>query len=73
MGLTNWAGNITFGAKEVHRPATVDELRRLVAGSDRVRALGSAHSFNIGAGLDRAFAHGKSPAANHGQYALRDG
>jgi xylitol oxidase len=46
MGLTNWAGNITFGAKEVHRPATVDELRRLVAGSDRVRALGSAHSFN---------------------------
>jgi alditol oxidase len=46
MGLTNWAGNITFGAKEVHRPATVDELRRLVAGSDQVRALGSAHSFN---------------------------
>ena len=46
VGLTNWAGNITFGAKEVHRPASLDELRRLVAGGDRVRALGSAHSFN---------------------------
>ncbi|HEU5161004.1 MAG TPA: D-arabinono-1,4-lactone oxidase [Streptosporangiaceae bacterium] len=44
--LTNWAGNITFGAKEVLRPTTPDELRRLVAARDRVRALGSAHSFN---------------------------
>ena len=46
MKLTNWAGNITFAAKQVHRPATVAELRRLVATSDQVRALGSAHSFN---------------------------
>jgi alditol oxidase len=46
MGLTNWAGNITFGATQVHRPATLTELRRLVAGNERVRALGSAHSFN---------------------------
>ncbi|HEX6472164.1 MAG TPA: D-arabinono-1,4-lactone oxidase [Streptosporangiaceae bacterium] len=43
---TNWAGNITFRARELHRPASVDELRRLVARGDRVRALGSAHSFN---------------------------
>ncbi|MFD3486366.1 D-arabinono-1,4-lactone oxidase [Streptomyces sp. NPDC058665] len=43
---TNWAGNIVFSADRVHRPATLDELRALVAGSPRVRALGSGHSFN---------------------------
>lgn len=44
--VTNWAGNITFAAKEVHRPETHDALRSLVAGSGRVRVLGSGHSFN---------------------------
>jgi xylitol oxidase len=44
--LTNWAGNITFGAARVHRPTTLDELRSLVGASDRVRALGSGHSFS---------------------------
>ena len=46
MTLTNWAGNITFGAARVHRPGTLDDLRSVVAASDRVRALGSAHSFS---------------------------
>ena len=46
MTLTNWAGNITFGAARVHRPGTFEELQSVVAGSDRVRALGSAHSFS---------------------------
>ncbi|NUP66806.1 MAG: FAD-binding protein [Nonomuraea sp.] len=44
--LTNWAGNTAFRARAVHHPTSLDELRRLVAGSDRVRALGSGHSFN---------------------------
>src|SRR3954469_11330611 len=44
--VTNWAGNITYAAKELHRPHTLDALRALVAGSSRVRALGSGHSFN---------------------------
>lgn len=44
--LTNWAGNITYTAKELHRPHSVDALRTLVAGSERVRVLGSGHSFN---------------------------
>lgn len=44
--LTNWAGNITYTAKELHRPRSVDALRTLVAGSERVRVLGSGHSFN---------------------------
>jgi xylitol oxidase len=46
MGLTNWAGNVAFGARRLLRPSSVAELRRLVAGSDRVRALGTGHSFN---------------------------
>jgi xylitol oxidase len=44
--VTNWAGNIAYTAKEVHRPRTPDALRSLVAGSERVRVLGSGHSFN---------------------------
>ncbi|WP_326575484.1 FAD-binding protein [Streptomyces sp. NBC_00481] len=44
--LTNWAGNITYTAKELHRPHSVDALRALVADSERVRVLGSGHSFN---------------------------
>jgi xylitol oxidase len=44
--LTNWAGNVTFGARRLHRPSTVEELRAVVAASDRVRALGTGHSFN---------------------------
>lgn len=46
MSLTNWAGNITFGAARVHRPSSVDEVREVVAGAERVRVLGSGHSFN---------------------------
>ena len=44
--LTNWAGNVTFSAQRVSRPASIGELRRIVAGSERVRALGTGHSFN---------------------------
>ena len=44
--LTNWAGNVRFSAARVHRPTSVPELQRLVAGADRVRALGTGHSFN---------------------------
>lgn len=43
---TNWAGNLTYRARSVHRPTSLDELRRTVASSDRVRALGTRHSFN---------------------------
>ncbi|MGA4980798.1 FAD-binding protein [Streptomyces cellulosae] len=44
--VTNWAGNITYAAKELHRPHTADALRALVADASRVRVLGSGHSFN---------------------------
>ncbi|MEV6592078.1 FAD-binding protein [Streptomyces acidicola] len=44
--LTNWAGNIAYTAKELHRPHSIEEVRALVAGSRAVRVLGSGHSFN---------------------------
>ena len=43
--LTNWAGNITFST-EVRRPESVLDLQELVRDSERVRVLGSGHSFN---------------------------
>jgi xylitol oxidase len=44
--VRNWAGNIAFRAGRVHRPSTLDELRRVVAAADSVRVLGTGHSFN---------------------------
>ncbi len=46
MTRTNWAGNVTFSAREYRRPASLAELREIVAGADRVRAVGAGHSFN---------------------------
>ncbi|ARQ67833.1 FAD-binding protein [Streptomyces marincola] len=42
----NWAGNIIFGAARVHRPTSLDALRRIVSAAAHVRVLGSGHSFN---------------------------
>lgn len=42
----NWAGNLEYGARTLHEPTTVEQVQEIVAASDRVRALGSRHSFN---------------------------
>src|SRR3954469_3260169 len=44
--ITNWARNITFNAQRLHGPTSVEQLQRVVAGSGRIRALGTGHSFN---------------------------
>lgn len=44
--VTNWARTVTYRAREFHRPGTLDALAAVVAGSARVRVLGSGHSFN---------------------------
>jgi xylitol oxidase len=46
MELTNWAGNIIFEPVRYFRPSSISQLQHLVAGSERIRALGSGHSFN---------------------------
>ena len=43
---TNWAGNVVFGARQLHRPDSVEAVQAVVAGASRVRALGTGHSFN---------------------------
>ncbi len=44
--ITNWAGNIAFAAEQLHRPDSVEALQAVVAGSERLRVLGTGHSFN---------------------------
>lgn len=46
MVTSNWAGNIVYSARRVLRPTSVAELQEQVAGSDRIRAVGTGHSFN---------------------------
>ena len=43
---TNWAGNIAFAAPDFYRPASLAELRGVVARARQVRVLGTGHSFN---------------------------
>lgn len=45
MSLTNWAGNHVYRAAALHRPATLEELREIVARAPRVHAIGTRHSF----------------------------
>lgn len=42
----NWADNHTFRAERLHRPRSIDEIRRIAAGAEHVRAIGARHSFN---------------------------
>jgi alditol oxidase len=54
--MQNWAGNVTYGARTIHEPESVDEVRALVAriarAGGRVRALGTRHSFSDVADTD---------------------
>jgi len=43
---TNWSGAFTFTAPEARSPASLDELRRMVADAERIHAVGSRHCFN---------------------------
>ena len=42
----NWSGNVAYSARRLLEPESVEELCRLVAGSTRLRALGTRHSFS---------------------------
>jgi len=46
MARTNWAGNLTYRAKNFAAPASLDEAREIVAGARKVRVVGSRHCFN---------------------------
>jgi alditol oxidase len=44
--LQNWAGNLTYSTNNVFYPKTVEELHSLIRKIDKVRGLGTRHSFN---------------------------
>ena len=43
---TNWAGNYTYKAENLHSPTSVEEIQELVKSLDKQKALGSTHCFN---------------------------
>jgi FAD/FMN-containing dehydrogenase len=45
VSWSNWAGNVECRPAHIAEPRDLDELKRLVAGSDAVRVAGSGHSF----------------------------
>ena len=44
--MQNWAGNLTYDTARVLEPTTYEEVRDAVRTSDKLRPLGSRHSFN---------------------------
>jgi alditol oxidase len=43
---TNWAGNLTYSAKQLDESASVDQIVQLVKSRSPLKALGARHSFN---------------------------
>ena len=43
---TNWAGNLNYSARELHKPGFIQELQELVRASEKIRPLGTTHCFN---------------------------
>ena len=44
--LKNWAGNLTYSTANVHYPNTVEQVQEVVRKCDKLKPLGSRHSFN---------------------------
>ncbi|MEX2512850.1 MAG: D-arabinono-1,4-lactone oxidase [Cyclobacteriaceae bacterium] len=42
----NWAGNLEYSTQKLDAPCDRDNLRQMVKGHDRIKALGTRHSFN---------------------------
>jgi xylitol oxidase len=43
---SNWAGSYEYRARAIHGPTTIEELQEIVAGTPRIRVLGSRHTFS---------------------------
>lgn len=44
--LTNWAGNLEYSTDNVHYPKTVEQVQEVVKKLNKLKALGSRHSFS---------------------------
>lgn len=43
---TNWSGNYTYSTDRLDTPATVEQVQSIVKRANKIRALGTRHSFN---------------------------
>jgi xylitol oxidase len=59
----NWAGSHTYRARRLHEPATVEEVREIVARAPHIRVLGSRHSFTDVGDSDELISLAGLPAA----------
>jgi hypothetical protein len=44
--MRNWAGNLEYAARRLRRPRSIEQVQQCVADADRVRPLGTRHSFS---------------------------
>ncbi|NND32345.1 MAG: FAD-binding protein [Saprospiraceae bacterium] len=43
---TNWAGNLHYSAKKLHRPQSVEEAQEIISQANKINTLGTRHSFS---------------------------
>jgi len=43
---SNWAGNYLYSAAQIHQPETAEQIQEFVRRHDKLKALGTRHSFN---------------------------
>jgi xylitol oxidase len=43
---SNWARNYLYSAKQIHQPETIEHAQEIVQRSEKLKALGTRHSFN---------------------------
>lgn len=43
---TNWAGNYKYSTDRLHVPKSIDDVRKIVKGCEKLTVLGARHSFN---------------------------
>ena len=58
----NWAGNLAYRARALHRPGTVEEVLELASRARRIRVLGTRHSFTAIADSDELMSLAGLPA-----------
>lgn len=46
MKRTNWAGNLTYSARNFHQPDSVEAIQQVVRECEKLRVLGTRHCFN---------------------------
>jgi xylitol oxidase len=45
--VKNWAGNVSYSTAQILTPRSVAEAQEMIAGAERIRPLGTRHSFSL--------------------------